>query len=89
VLAWPSAQPDWSALTATVEGEYAEFDDYAGPEASAALQAELRGLGKQATLHVHAGTHHAFFNDTRPEVYDAAASAEAWDRTLALFRSSL
>jgi carboxymethylenebutenolidase len=89
VLAWPSAQPDWSALTATVEGEYAEFDDYAGPEASAALQAELRGLGKQATLHVHAGTHHAFFNDTRPEVYDAAASAEAWDRTLALLRSSL
>ena len=71
-----------------MEGEYAEFDDYAGPEASAALQAQLRELGKDATLHVHPGTHHAFFNDARPEVYDAAASATAWDRTTALFRAA-
>ncbi|MBI4932252.1 MAG: dienelactone hydrolase family protein [Actinobacteria bacterium] len=89
VIPWASAQPDWSAISATIEGEYAEFDDYAGPEASAALQEQLRSLGKTATLHVHPGTHHAFFNDARPEVYDAAASAAAWDRTLALFRSSL
>lgn len=89
VIPWASAQPDWSAITATVEGEYAEFDDYAGPEASAALQEQLRSLGVTATLHVHPGTHHAFFNDARPEVYDAAASATAWDRTLALFRSAL
>jgi carboxymethylenebutenolidase len=89
VIPWASAQPDWSAISATVEGEYAEFDDYAGPEASAALQEQLRGLGKTATLHVHAGTHHAFFNDARPEVYDAAASAIAWERTVELFRSSL
>jgi carboxymethylenebutenolidase len=40
-------------------------------------------------LHVHAGTHHAFFNDTRPEVFDAAASAVAFGRTLELFRSTL
>jgi carboxymethylenebutenolidase len=89
VIPWASAQPDWSAIAATVEGEYAEFDDYAGPEVSAALQAQLRGLGKDATLHVHPGTQHAFFNDARPEVYDAAASAESWDRTVALFRSAL
>ena len=76
VIPWASAQPDWSAISATVVGEYAEFDDYAGPEASGALQAQLRELGKDATLHVHPGTHHAFFNDARPEVYDAAASAE-------------
>ena len=89
VIPWASAQPDWSAIAAKVEGEYAEFDDYAGPEASAALQAQLRELGKDATLHVHPGTHHAFFNDARPEVYDAAASAESWERTIALFRDAL
>jgi carboxymethylenebutenolidase len=89
IIGWPSAQLDWSKLQATVEGEYAEFDDYAGPEASGAFQEQLRGLGKDATLHVHPGAHHAFFNDTRPEVYDAAASAAAWDRTVALFRSAL
>jgi carboxymethylenebutenolidase len=29
---------------------------------------------------------HAFFNDTRPEVYDAEAAADAWRRVLDLFR---
>jgi len=89
VIPWPSAQPDLSAITAKIVGEYAEFDDYAGPEASAALQEQLRSLGKDATLHVHGGTHHAFFNDERPEVYDAAASTESFARTTELFRTSL
>lgn len=29
---------------------------------------------------------HAFFNDTRPEVYDASAARDAWQRVLAHFR---
>lgn len=87
VIPWPSAQPDLAAIAATVVGEYAEHDDFANPEATRALEASLRDLGKDATMHIHAGTHHAFFNDARPEVYDAAASAEAWERTVALFRS--
>ena len=89
VIGWPSAQPDWSRLAAKVVGEYAEHDDYAGPAASAAFQQTLRDLGHDATLHVHPGTHHAFFNDTRPEVFDAAASATAFARTLDLLRSTL
>lgn len=89
VIPWASAQPDFSAIAATVEGEYAELDDFANPDAVRALEQQLRDLGKDATLHIHAGAHHAFFNDTRPEVYDAAASAEAFDRTLALFRTTL
>jgi len=32
---------------------------------------------------------HAFFNDTRPEVYNAAAAADAWQRVLSLFRKHL
>jgi carboxymethylenebutenolidase len=32
---------------------------------------------------------HAFFNDTRPEVYDANAARDAWQRTLAHFRKYL
>ena len=39
-----------------------------------ALEAELRGLGKDVELHRPPGADHAFFNDTRPEVYDADAS---------------
>ncbi len=32
---------------------------------------------------------HAFFNDTRPQVYDAEAAADAWRRVLELFRKHL
>jgi carboxymethylenebutenolidase len=32
---------------------------------------------------------HAFFNDTRPAVYDAEAAADAWRRVLELFRKHL
>ena len=32
---------------------------------------------------------HAFFNNTRPEVYDADAAADAWRRVLTLFRKNL
>lgn len=88
-IPWESAQPEWSALTATVVGEYAENDGWASPEAARALEAQLRGLGKDATMHIHAGCDHAFFNDTRPEVYDAGASATAFARTTELFRSAL
>ena len=88
-IPWASVQPDWSALTAKVVGEYAELDGWASPEAAQALEAQLRELGKDATMYVHAGADHAFFNDDRPEVYDAAASAIAFDRTVALFRDAL
>jgi carboxymethylenebutenolidase len=32
---------------------------------------------------------HAFFNDTRPEVYDAAAAKDAWAKVIAFFHENL
>jgi carboxymethylenebutenolidase len=32
---------------------------------------------------------HAFFNDTRPQVYDPKAAADAWQRVLSHFRKHL
>ena len=32
---------------------------------------------------------HAFFNDTRPQVYDAEAAKDAWQRVLTFFRKHL
>jgi len=86
----PDTVIDWDNLAAVVEGHYAATDrGTAAPEAVKELEATLRGKGKNATFHVYLGTQHAFFNDTRPEVYDAAVAKTAWDRTLALFRANL
>ena len=89
LIPWPGAQPDWAAIEAKIVGEYAELDEYYTPQLASELQATLRGLGKDATMHIHEGAHHAFFNDSRPEVYSAEHALEAWERTLTLFRETL
>lgn len=89
LIPWPSAQPDWTAMRAAVLGHYAEKDGFFGPDQAAGLQEALTGAGVDADIHVHPAVDHAFFNDTRPEVYDAAESAKAWDETLAFLRARL
>jgi carboxymethylenebutenolidase len=89
LIPWESAQPDWSRLTASVVGHYAENDSFFTPEQVAALQATLDEAGKDAELIVYEGVDHAFFNDTRSEVYDEQAASLAWTRTLEFLRAKL
>jgi carboxymethylenebutenolidase len=89
LIPWPDAQPDWSALQAPVRGHYAEDDGFFGPDKVAELEGQLKELGKEVELHVYPGVDHAFFNDTRPEVYDEAAAELAWTRTLEFLRAKL
>jgi carboxymethylenebutenolidase len=89
LIPWPDAQPDFSKLSGAVLAHVAGNDEYFSPEAARALEEQLRGLGKDAEFHVYDGVDHAFFNDTRPEVYDAAASATAWARTIDFLRAHL
>ncbi len=88
-IPWPDARPDYSRMRAAMQGHYATEDAFAGPEVARALEAELRSLGKRAEVFIYPSTQHAFFNDTRPDVYDADASARAWASTLAFLRSEV
>ena len=89
VIPWESAQPDWSKLQAPVQGHYAEQDDFFTPDKVRELEATLQGLGKEVEIFMYAGADHAFFNDTRPEVYDEAAASAAWTRALDFLRMHL
>jgi len=89
VIAWPGVQPDWSSLDAPVLGHFAEQDGSFTPEAVAELADKLDGLGKEAELIVHPGVDHAFFNDTRPEVYDAETSGLCWQQTIGFLKANL
>lgn len=89
LIPWANAQPDWSALAARVEGHYAAHDAFFTPDDAEALEQQLRGLGKEAELLVYPEVDHAFFNDTRPEVYSEEASTTAWLHVLDLFHSEL
>lgn len=89
LIPWPDAEPDWSRLQAPVLGHYAGEDTFFTPEAAQDLEARLRALGVSATFHIYGGAQHAFFNDTRPEVYDEQAASTAWARTVDFLHARL
>jgi carboxymethylenebutenolidase len=84
----PKVEYDYDRLTAPVLGHWAEQDNTANQNA-ARIEAELKRRGKSCEFHRYPGTKHAFFNDTRPEVYDREAATQSWDRTLAFFHAHL
>jgi carboxymethylenebutenolidase len=89
VIPWEGAEPDWSKLQAPLRGHFAEKDGFFTPDKAKALEQRLRDLGKDATIEVHPGVDHAFFNDTRPEVYNETEASRAWADTLAFFRDTV
>ncbi|HEX5616117.1 MAG TPA: dienelactone hydrolase family protein [Acidimicrobiia bacterium] len=89
VVGWPQAPVDWSKCSAPIQGHYATDDDFASPEAVAAFADELRALGKQVEIFTYEDTQHAFTNEQRPEVHDAEATEQAFQRTFAFFRERL
>jgi carboxymethylenebutenolidase len=89
VIPWESAQPDWSKLAAPMQGHFAELDGFFSPDKVRELETTLRDLGKDVDFIVYDGVDHAFFNDTRPEVYDEHAASTAWTRTLEFLRAKL
>jgi carboxymethylenebutenolidase len=85
----PNVKPDLPNLKAPVLGIYAERDGFVTPQVARELEARLKGLDKTVEVHIYAGTDHAFFNDTRPEVYDADAAADAWEKTIGFLKKNL
>jgi carboxymethylenebutenolidase len=85
----PHVKPDLAALQAPVLGIYAGKDTFVSPAVVSELDQQLTALGKRHEFHTYPTVDHAFFNDTRPEVYDAAAAEDAWARTLSFFRREL
>ncbi len=89
-MPWQRMNPVWSNYAGKValihgDGEHASADS-AGVRA--AVEA-IDGADGEVTVYDYPGTHHAFFNDDRPEAYDADAASTAWARTLEFLRARL
>ena len=82
----PKVKPDLPNLNAPVLGIFGEKDGSVPPDAVHNLERQLKDLGKQVEMKIYPGADHAFFNDTRPEVYKAEAATDAWQRTIAFLR---
>lgn len=85
----PLTASDTAKLKVPVLGLYAEHDHGIPVEAVRAFEEELQKQAVPHEIHLYAGTQHAFFNETRPQIYDAVAAQDAWHRTLTWFRQYL
>jgi carboxymethylenebutenolidase len=72
---------DWSKVEAPIQLHVAEHDNWVTVDAAKKLKATLAQLGKSLELHIY-DAHHAFCNEKRPEVYNAAACQQAWQRAV-------
>jgi carboxymethylenebutenolidase len=75
-------------VTVPVQGHFGSRDGSIPVDGVRDLAATVTAAGGPFELHVY-DADHAFFNDTRPTAYDAAAAALAWDRTLGFLRKHL
>ena len=91
LIPWPDAEPDWSKLecrgrAVTTPPTTSFFT------AGAVARARGRAPGtwaRTSSSSIHDGVDHAFFNDTRPEVYDEEHAKTAWRRTIDFFKEKL
>jgi carboxymethylenebutenolidase len=83
-------EPDWSGLTASVQGHMAENDDFFGPEGAHALESKLQGMGKDVTFTVHPGTGHAFMGPHNAlGTLDEERAAEIWPEVVSFLHDKL
>ena len=90
VLPWERMSPKWSNYAGKAALIHCSEEDgmSAAPGVRSAREA-IESAGGEVTVYDYPGTRHAFFNDDRPEVYDADAARSAWARTLEVLRSRL
>jgi len=84
----PSVTPDFSKLSGPVLCHFAKKDEYVTEENARALVSSIEAAGGDVSAHYY-DADHAFFNDTRTDVYEADCAALAWERTLAFLRAHL
>ena len=89
-MPWQDYAPDWSryvgraALVNAAEGDHS----WAGPKISE-YAAAIHAAGGQVTIAEYPESVHAFFNDARPEVYQATNAQAAWAATLQFLDAQL
>jgi carboxymethylenebutenolidase len=76
-------------LTCPYLGFFGEQDSLIPLADVAELKHRLAGRKHPGEIYTYANAGHAFFNDSRPELFRPAAAADAWPRALAFLRRHL
>ena len=84
----PKEFADPADIRIPFQGHFASKDDWCTPATVDALEAAMRAKGAAPDLYRYQADH-AFFNERRGEVYDAACANQAWNRMLAFLAGAL
>ncbi|MFM7735194.1 MAG: dienelactone hydrolase family protein [Alphaproteobacteria bacterium] len=84
----PAAAADPARIRMPFSGHFAYADDWCTPAAVDALEAAMRSGGVSSEVFRY-DAQHAFMNERRPEVYDAACADLAWKRATAFLDRTL
>jgi carboxymethylenebutenolidase len=76
-------------MRAACQGHFAEHDPYEPLDGVLKVQSRLEAAGREVEFYVYPGTGHWFFEDDRPEAYQAEAAGLAWSRTLEFLARTL
>jgi len=89
-MPWERMRPSWTRYDA--KAAVIHTDEHEGGSQGEGVQqarTAIEAAGGEVTLYDYPGTEHAFFNDTRPEVYHPEAAQQAWSRTVEFLRERL
>lgn len=81
----PNVRIDPARLTVPLQAHFATRDTSVKEAEARALVGKIEAAGGKVEAYFY-DADHAFFNDTRPTVYDPAAARTAWERTLKFLR---
>jgi carboxymethylenebutenolidase len=84
----PKEFADPANIRIPFQGHFASKDDWCTPAAADTLEAAMRAAGNPPELFRYEADH-AFFNERRGEVYDAACANQAWERMAAFLAKHL
>jgi carboxymethylenebutenolidase len=85
----PDPDTPLKSLAAPLLYIYGEDDGWITKAEVQRLRDALRKYNKPGEIKTYPGCPHAFFNDTRKDVYHSAEAADAWNRALAFFQQHL
>jgi carboxymethylenebutenolidase len=82
-------QSEHSKARAAYLGHYAELDEWEPVDEVLGTQEALRAAGCEVTFYTYPGVGHWFFEEDRPDHYDAQAARFAWERTVEFLHARL
>jgi len=78
----PLTPEEAARVSVPIPGPYGKADSGIAVANVLAMEEALKAAGTPVEIVVYPGAQHAFFNETRAESFNAAASVDAWQRTL-------